>query len=359
MQVGVSCALWFHGLVFVSGGHFASYRKLIASFPDKKDDPGTTTHRMKLDIVRYCLNFGKCKNMTVAELGCWAGHTTALLSRLFKRVFVLDNSKENLARARGFNSDRSNIIYLRHDLYDGAQRYGWSSMVEANNIDVVLIDAAHTYAEVYSDLDAAVNLPSIKVIMLDDFGLMEGVRKPVLSYSSRRYLSCFGIGKPWDELSEDLNLTHVNEPTDLSWRREGAICTVTQKGTRPDWHLPLNGKIFVCSLLTGLDGLLMPMPTFMFHIWGETLLFRWPMPSNSSIEVGFKADPVFYDLVLLQPVKDLVSRIQLTPNFRSAVLFSTTEPFEPEYSCRDWADVYRLVVSTAKDTRDFKEALVR
>ncbi|CAE8711346.1 unnamed protein product [Polarella glacialis] len=344
-------------LAAVQANVLSDIRDLIASQPDKKDVVETTSHAFKWDLARYCFTQGRCANSTVAELGCWAGHSTALLSRLFRRVFVLDVSPKNLAKARAANKDRTNIIYLQYDLYDGAQPFSWASLVHGNDINVVFIDAAHTSTAVAQDLDAAMSLPSLETIILDDFGQMREVRRPVFDAIDARQLTCFGIGKPWRELSVEVGAKPPFEKEDYWWLREGAVCKVIASGMRSRWHLSLVNTSFSCYYLDEAAGLLVPGDSFLFHIKDSTLEFRWPSAAARSknrtpVTVPYRLHPELYSFMLLERVPQVPMQVYFGARMRSGAFLSDDPPHYPACACRVWEDVYRLTRSTVKEAQE-------
>ena len=88
-----------------------------------KLDPGgrsTTSVKFKSDLIDYFMD----KNLnSVLELGTWGGHTTRILSYLFKKVITVDMPNEFERRILGsgqaadINKDRDNITYTPLDLY--------------------------------------------------------------------------------------------------------------------------------------------------------------------------------------------------------------------------------------------------
>ena len=115
-----------------------------------KLDPGgrsTTSVKFKSDLIDYFMD----KNLnSVLELGTWGGHTTRILSYLFKKVITVDMPNEFERRILGsgqaadINKDRDNITYTPLDLY----RDNWNFEEQ----DVVFIDADHSYNGCLKDI---------------------------------------------------------------------------------------------------------------------------------------------------------------------------------------------------------------
>ena len=106
------------------------------------------------------------------EIGTSHGHTTRILSFLFKEVTTFDHSDNNIRLAKETNNDRTNVIYGVKDVY----RENWN----VSNMDVIFIDCDHTYAGVMKDIDNALKvINSNGIIFFDDYGLISDVHKAV------------------------------------------------------------------------------------------------------------------------------------------------------------------------------------
>ncbi|CAJ1371521.1 unnamed protein product [Effrenium voratum] len=122
---------------------------------------------------------GFSENFTVLEVGSYFGYTTRWLSYLFKRVIALDAVPELLQANREYNSDRENILYLR--FHTG--HHDWS-IFSMNAIHVVFLDASHDFESVMQDIDNCLRIPTVSLIIFDDYGAEEGVRMAVQRFVS-------------------------------------------------------------------------------------------------------------------------------------------------------------------------------
>ena len=131
----------------------------------KRDYKETTSITFKNNV----LSFFQDKNpseLKVLECGTNHGHTTRILSFLFKEVVTMDWREEpNLRMARELNSDRDNITYIQKDLYDGE----WNL---DEKFDVFFIDCVHDNLNVYSDIINCANLSNEEsYFIFDDYGM--------------------------------------------------------------------------------------------------------------------------------------------------------------------------------------------
>tara|TARA_Y100000310_G_C20320439_1_gene640489 strand:- start:30 stop:650 length:621 start_codon:yes stop_codon:yes gene_type:complete len=147
-----------------------------------KLDPGsrgTTTVKFKSDLIDYFMD----KNLnSILELGTWGGHTTRILSYLFKKVITVDIPKDFERRILGpgqaadINKDRDNITYTPLDLYHDVWNF--------EQQDAVFIDAQHTYDTCRLDISNSLKLLSIGgYLVFDDFS------NPMDNYGVRRIVN--------------------------------------------------------------------------------------------------------------------------------------------------------------------------
>lgn len=147
---------------------------IINSTPQKYEDFGTISYQMKYDIY----DFFKEKNLNCLEIGAYKGYTTNLLSKIFKSVTALDNNEKNLNIANEINKNNSNINFVKVNLYDKNE---WDEKIHKkyyNKFEVALVDAAHGYNEVKSDIINSINL-GCKYLILDDVGVYDNIKKCV------------------------------------------------------------------------------------------------------------------------------------------------------------------------------------
>ena len=151
-------------------------QQLLSDMPDKTEFTTTTTHKFKEDLWNF-FNKPMYKDLTFVEFGTATGHTTKLVSYLFKEVHTINiginpKSVEYLA---GLN----NVHLHAFDLY----KSNASSWKKIPTGDVFLIDAKHTYHGVLFDINSALTKLSStldkKILVFDDYGAFPEVKKAV------------------------------------------------------------------------------------------------------------------------------------------------------------------------------------
>lgn len=143
--------------------------EILSNIPNKFESRKTTTHKFKKDLFDF-FNKEEFKERVCVEWGCYRGHTSRILSYLFKEVhgFDLDPSM-----AITFNSDRSNTKFYKQDFY--------STPVSLKYGDVFFIDAVHTYEACKQDIFRSLGMQSNhkRYFILDDYGADPPVKKLV------------------------------------------------------------------------------------------------------------------------------------------------------------------------------------
>lgn len=162
---------------------------ILKGLPDKTEDRNTTSLVFKRDIINAFSN-PYFEDKHCLEIGCHHGHTTRVLSFLFKTVTatIVKTTLEPCA-------DRDNVIEQNWDAYspDGWPIDGY--------YDVIFIDAIHTREHVLSDIKRALSLKSHgpKYIVFDDFW-MEGPQRGIIeaiNSSLIRPIMFIGQGIGW------------------------------------------------------------------------------------------------------------------------------------------------------------------
>ena len=119
---------------------------MLKNIPDKRQYKETTSLQFKRDLIKLFSEMGK--DHTVLEVGTNHGHTTRILSFLFKNVITLDWREEpNLRMAKELNADRDNITYIEKDVYASS----WDDL-NLPKFEVSFIDCNHEYGGVVSDI---------------------------------------------------------------------------------------------------------------------------------------------------------------------------------------------------------------
>lgn len=315
--------------------------ELLGTLPDKTQDVMTVTHRFRRDLLEFC-RMRDCESKVAVEVGCYRGHTTALLSRLFRQVFALDHSGPNLAAARALNANRSNVIYLRVEIYSGAQHFGWADLLAENDIHMAFVDASHLYEHVVSDIHSALRLPLVETLVFDDYGLIEPVREAVDSYREAGMLECGAIGEDMEPLlhvqsidearrwwtNRGTNHAGTSSSFGASARavvsREGLICDVVHRAPQPEWHRAVVGLHFGCYEII-IVGKAVPYLEFAFKLSQEHMEVYWPEPGRHAELVSWVSHTEYR--LELQAEADL-----LAPDFifgsklRSGFFFRNGEP---------------------------------
>ena len=154
-------------------------RELLKDIPDKVESKTTTSRKWKADLIDF-FNKEKYKQFTSLEVGSSLGHSTRMLSHLFKEVTPLDNLAERHERSKKLNHDRNNINYRVMDVY----REPWNF----EQIDVVFIDCVHDYHHIKSDIDNSINSFNKPILVFDDYGLFPELKKAIDEYIERDQL---------------------------------------------------------------------------------------------------------------------------------------------------------------------------
>ena len=82
------------------------------------------------------------------------------------------------------NKDNTNISYYKLDIY----KESWS-ILPSTDVDVVMIDADHSYESCKSDLlNALQQFKNLKYIIFDDYGAFVGVKQVVDEFIEKKTL---------------------------------------------------------------------------------------------------------------------------------------------------------------------------
>lgn len=146
---------------------------------DKHQNLTTTSFKFKRDFWNFFQGF---QDKTAIEFGTHKGQTTRIMSFLFDKVHTVNNSDNE--KSKELNADRSNIVHHNFDLYSQ------NKLPVADTIDVALIDAGHTYAEVIYDINRilSMNCSEECYIVFDDYGSIPDVRRAIEHAINLNYL---------------------------------------------------------------------------------------------------------------------------------------------------------------------------
>jgi len=144
------------------------------------DDIWTCSDKMRYDIYDF---FKDKTDFKIAEIGSHKGYTTKILSKIFSKVYAVDNSVEFTDFNKNFNKEATNIEYVMLDIYKDS----WK--IIPDDIEVSFIDAGHNYECCKSDiLNSIKQFKNLQYIIFDDYGVWEGVKKIVDELLSNKTL---------------------------------------------------------------------------------------------------------------------------------------------------------------------------
>ena len=138
---------------------------MFRDIPDKRQYKETTSLKFKEDLIELFGDIGQ--DYTVLEVGTNHGHTTRILSFLFKNVITLDWREEpNLRMAKELNFDRDNITYIEKDVYKSS----WDDL-KLPKFQVSFIDCDHEYTGISADIQNCIKYGDVEQYMIfDDYG---------------------------------------------------------------------------------------------------------------------------------------------------------------------------------------------
>jgi len=122
----------------------------------------------------FMIFFKDKTDFKIAEIGSHKGYSTKILSKIFSKVYAVDNSIEWTNFNKSFNKDATNVEYVMLDIYKNS----WEILPE--DIEVSFIDADHSYNGCKSDIFNSIKrFKKLKYIILDDYGVWPGVNNIV------------------------------------------------------------------------------------------------------------------------------------------------------------------------------------
>ena len=96
------------------------------------------------------------------ELGSCQGNSTVVYSNVFKKVYGVEKDSWNIEQAKKKCKDRDNVEFIQKDIYTEE----W----DFPQVDVVMIDAGHTYEHVKYDIPKVMDYFNKPIIIMDDYG---------------------------------------------------------------------------------------------------------------------------------------------------------------------------------------------
>jgi len=144
---------------------------ILSNTVNIEEDIWTCSSKMRYDI--YCF-FKNKPEFKIAEIGSHKGYSTKVLSKIFSKVYAVDNSIEWTNFNKNFNKDATNIEYIMLDIY----KDNWSIL--PYDIEVSFIDAGHSYECCRSDIFNSIKqFKNLQYIIFDDYGVWSGVKQIV------------------------------------------------------------------------------------------------------------------------------------------------------------------------------------
>jgi hypothetical protein len=195
--------------VWNSVKHHYDENFILNKIENKNDNKSTTSRKFKEDILRI---FGNgYKDKTLLELGCHQGNTTRVYAECFNKVIAVERDESNLMKTKEVCKDVDNVEFICSDVYDRD--------FQLPTVDVVHIDAGHTYESVGYDIDRCINQMNNPILIFDDYG-HEGrtVRDAINAKLDEGKLQL------WAHIGEDKGYIAANNKIFIG--REGIICNV-------------------------------------------------------------------------------------------------------------------------------------
>ena len=195
--------------VWNSVKHHYDENFILNKIENKNDNKSTTSRKFKEDILRI---FGNgYKDKTLLELGCHQGNTTRVYAECFNKVIAVERDESNLMKTKEICKDVDNVEFICSDVYD--------KDFQLPTVDIVHIDAGHTYESVGYDIDRCINQMNNPILIFDDYG-HEGrtVRDAINAKLDEGKLQL------WAHIGEDKGYIAANNKVFIG--REGVICSV-------------------------------------------------------------------------------------------------------------------------------------
>ena len=195
--------------VWNSVKHHYDENFILNKIENKNDNKSTTSRKFKEDILRI---FGNgYEDKTLLELGCHQGNTTRVYAECFNKVIAVERDESNLMKTKEICKDVDNVEFICSDVYD--------KDFQLPTVDIVHIDAGHTYESVGYDIDRCINQMNNPILIFDDYG-HEGrtVRDAINAKLDEGKLQL------WTHIGEDKGYIAANNKVFIG--REGIICNV-------------------------------------------------------------------------------------------------------------------------------------
>ena len=176
-----------------------------------EDDIWTCSSQMICDISNY---FKDKSHFKIAEIGSYKGYSTKVLSKIFSKIYAIDNNFELTKFNKNFNKNATNIEYIMLDIYKDS----WAILPD--DIDVSFIDANHSYKCCKSDIFNSIKqFKNLKYIIFDDYGVWSGVKQIIDELIDCKIL----------QFERFIGLNSVPGPNGIVKNiNEGVICSVNK-----------------------------------------------------------------------------------------------------------------------------------
>ena len=182
---------------------------LLSDTLNIEDDIWTCSSKMRYDIYYF---FKDKRDIKIAEIGSHKGYSTKVLSKIFSKVYAVDNSIEWTNFNKNFNKHATNIEYVMLDIYKDS----WEIL--PHDIEVSFIDAGHSYECCKSDiLNSIKQFKKLQYIIFDDYGVWSGVKQIVDEFIKNKILI----------FEKFIGLNDVPGPNGIVENiNEGVICSI-------------------------------------------------------------------------------------------------------------------------------------
>jgi len=176
-----------------------------------EDDIWTCSSKMRYDIYDF---FKDNSEFKIAEIGSHKGYSTKVLSKIFSKVYAVDNCIEWTKFNNNFNKGATNIEYVMLDIY----KESWQILPE--DIEVSFIDAVHSYIGCKSDIFNSIKqFKSLRYIIFDDYGVWTEVKQIIDELINNKIL----------KFEKFIGLNDVPGPWGvIKNTNEGIICSVNK-----------------------------------------------------------------------------------------------------------------------------------
>ena len=161
---------------------------IIEAGVGKRDLITTISRKMKRDMVDF-FSFDKARKYHCLEFGFWRGHTTHILSHLFKTVIAIDINDGSKIIPEVLERDNVEFIYPR-DVYDSNPDNVWRMLKSADftnftadhdrvikstypKFNVFFIDCVHDTPHIQKDINNCLivaDLSKVVYFIIDDYG---------------------------------------------------------------------------------------------------------------------------------------------------------------------------------------------